>query len=676
LKKILKKLKKILIFLLVVIILIFTTYLFRNPIIEKIAESSLTKVNGAKVEIDGLNNPIFTLNIKWDRMQYTDNKNPMKNKFEINDVNFSLEGKPLLAGKVIIEDFSANEIYLNTDRKESGKIEIKETVEKTNKDNKIAEKLNSVIKDKIEQEKKGLINEGFDKEKYIAEKLDSLGLESEEKYRKAEEELKLKQEYWAKLIEKREYEKKLKNIENEIKKLDIKLELGEVKNLEDLKKLDSKKQELEKNKEKINEILNNINTVKKEIEEDIKTFNLDITELNKTQNELFKSLDNDLDKLNNLKDNAGEELNELSSAFFGEKGLKIFNIIFEQYNKITSIFGKDNSNKEKVEKNEKMPELPKFWIKNSNVKVIENNKIYTGTITNITDNQNKTKQPTIVELINKNNGKIASRVYAYIDNIKNLKKMDININNRPIKNEDVGLFKIKEGNLEGINSIKSNNEGFLIELNYNIKDIVFDKDIAVNNKILKQVLIESFEELDVLNIVLKFENNKIIFNSNLDNVIANKINEIYEKELEEAKQEIDSRYRAKINNLKNSYTKEMEKFEKEYNEKLKTIKSTNIAKLNNLKNQEKLQEEIKNDIKVKEEEYQKILDQKKKELEEKLLSEQEKLKKKAEAEQQKLQEEIDNKKEEAQKEAEENLEQMIKEELEKNKDKIKNIFKF
>ncbi|TDT71821.1 uncharacterized protein (TIGR03545 family) [Hypnocyclicus thermotrophus] len=677
-KKKIKKIKNFLMFLFLIIILIFTIYLFRNPIIEKITESTLTKINGAKVEIEGLNNPIFTLNIKWKKMQYTDNKNPMKNKYEINNVNFTLKSKPLLAGKFIIENFSANEIYLNTDRKESGAIEVKvkKTKETSNKDNKVLEKLNNIVKDKIKQEKRGLINEGFDKDKYIEEKLNSLSLESDKKYIKAKQELELKKEYWKKLLEKREYEIKLKNIETEIKKIDVKLELGEVKSLEDLKKLNAKKEKLEKNKKQINKLLKDINTIKKEIEEDIKNFSLDIAEINKTKNDLFEELDNDLNKLNDFKDNSGNELNELTSAFFGEKSIKIFNIMFEQYNKIINIFGKDKSNNKKEEKKEKMPELPKFWIKNSNIKIIENNKIYSGEITNITNNQNKTKQPTIIELINKNNEKIESKVYAYIDNIKNIKSLDISINDKQIKNEDMGLFKIEEGNLEGKNSIKDTNDGFFIELNYNIKDIVINKDIKIANKILKQVLIDSLDEIKVLNIILKFENNKFIFNSNLDNVIANKINEIYKAELIRAKQEIDNKYRAKITNIKNSYIKEMEKFENEYREKLSILKNGNLEKLNKLKNQEKLQENIKNDIKNKEEKYQKILDEKKKELEEKLLSEQEKLKEKAKIEQGKLQEEVDNKKEETQNQVEENLEKLIQEELEKNKDKIKNIFKF
>lgn len=90
--------------------------------IEWAVESVGTKVNGAKVELDGVDIGWTKGSITFRRLQVTDKGAPMTNLFEVKSMSFTVEPKPLLWAKVIISKGAIEGIQTGTPRKSSGAV--------------------------------------------------------------------------------------------------------------------------------------------------------------------------------------------------------------------------------------------------------------------------------------------------------------------------------------------------------------------------------------------------------------------------------------------------------------------------------------------------------------------------------------------------------------------------
>lgn len=107
-----------------VIVLIFLVILFllRDKVIENQMESVGSRMVGAKVEIDNLDFNPFGLSISLDRLQVTNPANTWRNMFETGRLSFDMALVPLLSKKVIINDITVSEIRINTKRATDGYI--------------------------------------------------------------------------------------------------------------------------------------------------------------------------------------------------------------------------------------------------------------------------------------------------------------------------------------------------------------------------------------------------------------------------------------------------------------------------------------------------------------------------------------------------------------------------
>jgi uncharacterized protein (TIGR03545 family) len=97
-------------------------YFFRDRYFERWIENSCSETNGAKVEIDNFHFSVFNLNCKFDRLQWTDPKDPWTNLFETGPVEFGLELRPLFWKNLIIREAQVSQILLGTKRESDGKI--------------------------------------------------------------------------------------------------------------------------------------------------------------------------------------------------------------------------------------------------------------------------------------------------------------------------------------------------------------------------------------------------------------------------------------------------------------------------------------------------------------------------------------------------------------------------
>ena len=89
--------------------------------IESRIEYQASVLNEAKVELDGFDISLFSLHVKWDRLQVTNRNNTMQNSFETGSTEFSMEFWPLVLGnKVVVNNVKLTGFQMDTHRDSDG----------------------------------------------------------------------------------------------------------------------------------------------------------------------------------------------------------------------------------------------------------------------------------------------------------------------------------------------------------------------------------------------------------------------------------------------------------------------------------------------------------------------------------------------------------------------------
>lgn len=94
--------------------------LFFDPIVERAIEKVASRVNGAKVEIDGLKTKFFKGRVDVARLQVTDRESPMRNVVETGALAFQLDPSEAARMRFIVNDAALHGLRFNTERASSG----------------------------------------------------------------------------------------------------------------------------------------------------------------------------------------------------------------------------------------------------------------------------------------------------------------------------------------------------------------------------------------------------------------------------------------------------------------------------------------------------------------------------------------------------------------------------
>lgn len=680
-KKFVKKfIRNIMIIIILLVLLITAVYTFRVQLMQAVIERKGSSLNGAVVEIEGLANPVFTLELTWDKLQVTDKKNYMKNAYEINNASFKMIPKPLLAGKFLIEELNVGEVLLDTDRTESGELaenlKPKEKVE-TDKKNKEESKLSKDIKEYfggIAEEKKeeALAFDDFDDKNFNKNLENEFDIKLQEEYGEAEQKVKSKEEYWNNLIAERDYGGKISQLEEELNKIDVdtsKLSslFNNIKDLKSLKEFEKELKRLEGKKEEVGKVVDNGREIVDTINDDKKKLEKDIDELTAIKNNLAKSAEEDLNNIKAVGDFNREELEALSQRLFGGKASKLIFKLTDIYNKITSIFG-DKKEKSAAEKNKKesMPELPRLWIKKTTVKVLQNGAYFDGIITDISDNQNKTQNPIVITMTNTAGEKITT-LDSIIDfrGDANLKKIEINQEGIILKDESLGFADVDRADAVGDSHIIMDHDKFSMMLNVEMFNIVFAELKDSGDEITQKLIEEVVKDIEKITLNLGYENNNFVLDSNLTDIFSDKLDKIYKEELKKAEEKLRKEMNKKIAAYRASFDEEINKLEKNTGALLSEDQKKAIESFKGISDVEKrFNNELTKLEKEKTEKLNQEEEKARKELEAKMKAEEEKakeeLEKKLAEEKAKLKAEEDAKKKELLKKAEEEAKKLIK----------------
>ncbi|MBS3741282.1 MAG: TIGR03545 family protein [Candidatus Cloacimonetes bacterium] len=590
-----KYLRIISLIFLIIILLIFGIYLFRNQIITSVIEKNGTKLNRAKVDLTDFNNPIFTTRIEWENLEITNPERTRRNIVETGPCKFELQFKPLLAGKFIIVTIELGHIKTNTKRETNGKIEFppKEEKEKS--------RLVKTLKNKLQEEKKNIpilnpkqLKTDINTDKILSE----LDFRTPQKADSIEKYVKDRAEFWQDRFDNNNYEERTNRIQTDIRKINInQIEEKKDNALELIKEIDNQLTTLNKVKKNSREIYNQIENDKNSLQSDLKNFR-------KLKDEISESVKADYQNALDLAELPHTKIENVARMLFGKNLTTILMQIVEKMEAAKQI--------EKIEpepKKEKMSHLPKFWIKKIYIKgELPNKNIIEGNITHVSSDQDKTGMPISADIEAFFSQNTTLDIEAILDfrNDKKFEKITINADKIYIKDTkffDFALLpqKINRAEASITSETMLSKSKFISKNNFNFQDLEFNLNTKPTDlsKDLKQVsdqLISSLHAFN-LNFTTSYENEEFdyIITSNLGQKIRKEIEIIVNSKFAEAqnrlKREVDKRlepYEKKVQTLINSKIRTL-------NKKLENLTGSSKYNLNEINN---LEQELK-DLKQK-----------------------------------------------------------------------------
>ncbi|MBI4833965.1 MAG: TIGR03545 family protein [Planctomycetes bacterium] len=118
--------KGIITFAVILALMALFSFFFMDNLIKWGMETTGTMVTGAKTEINSLELSFARLSFSLNGLQSADPDNEWQSRLEIKDIRFKMNWRPLLEGKVEIEEMAVEGIRSGTKRTTSGKLPAKE----------------------------------------------------------------------------------------------------------------------------------------------------------------------------------------------------------------------------------------------------------------------------------------------------------------------------------------------------------------------------------------------------------------------------------------------------------------------------------------------------------------------------------------------------------------------
>jgi len=639
-------------------IIIAIIFIFSDKWLERRMESLGSRMTGAKVEYNGVDFSLIGLRMHWNHLQVTDPDNTWKNLFETGASTFDLALEPLLKKKFIIESFEVQGIRLNTDRTIDGSLPKRETPPPKEKP-----KVVKVFEENLEKEKSQIPL--FDV-KQLTRKIDvesiweSVTLESPGNIESLLDDYKQKYSEWENRLLDLPGEKDIREIQQQIESIQIK----KIKSVKELKAALST----------LEDVYNRVDSYGKSIRQMKKDFEKDTADISEIDNLIAEWIKDDYHAVLELAKLPDLSVKNIAKILFGER-------IIAKIEKAVAITGKVRFYTGKIRavvpKKERPPrfkgqdiqfveekQLPGFWIKKIELSGVTGDEIQiAGNIQDIVSNQKMIGTPTTfaVQGTRKDNaGVVLEGTFDYREEEpKELFSLDFH--HLPLRNISLTDFpllprEIRSGNAAIAASLNFTGADFKSKIAFTGNDIQFDfsekpSDLTAYLWEVSKSLAQAITEVH-FTAELKQTAGELSFSitSNLDNLIAGRIEEILSDEIKKAREAL----KKMVNEEVNKYTQKLERFIDDKERELRAeIEKADDAVQSQLDEVNKKRNQIENQIESEKSRLQKML-------EEEVRKQKEQLEEEARKQKEKLEQEIQKEKEKAEEKVEEEVKKKIK----------------
>ena len=579
------------IFLVVVFALfIALSFIFTDVWLESQLEKTASGLNGAKVEIENLDFSFLGPKLSWDKIQITDPKNTMKNMVESGFCEFKMEFFPLLSKKVIIENIQLSGLKTNTDRETDGAISKEERIV-ISQPNYVKETVNK-LKKQLEETPTWQLA-GQVKSANVDSILSILNITSVKKIDSLQKDLTGKYDTWNKELTNLNYDKDIKDIEQKVKSFDV----NKLKGIEDYRSA----------LKNVEEVSATISSVNKDFQNKKNSLQNDLSNVKSGISVVDNWIAADYKKALSLAKLPEINTKNIGEMIFGQNVLGQFN----QYLGYVAE-ARTYANKLKSGKPEKQdpPRLkgqdiyfynkyarPNFWIQKIDLSgQTENGINLSGLVKNIVSDQRQIGSPTEIDI--KGSSEKGAKVQIdgslnYLEEVpqENFKVMyaGFSLANTKISESKFLPSKVAKGlgSIESTVSLSGDNIDGRVKfigqkLSFDLSNLPKPK-----NKMdeIIQSIVKSIDMLDVI-MVIQGKGNDLKFriNSNLDDLVMNKMKAILGDEIAAAKQKVKDKIDKEVNKYKGQLTdmiaekenmirSEIKKYEDMINEQKEAINS-------------------------------------------------------------------------------------------------------
>ena len=582
-------------------------YFITDSWIENNVEYQASVLNEAKVEFDGFEFNLMSLELKWDRLQVANKNNTMENTFETGETEFSMQFWPLiLANKVVVENVKLTGFELATERETDGYFEVPES-----ELNEEPGFIYSVVDQVAGQAKKNAqvkfteVREDLNVDSLMAkvdirtdDKVDSLRSGIQKTYNK-----------WDSTLNNI-------NIEREIAQIDQRIDSINVKEFKDPKNVIKSIEQVKKLKNQVDSLRNRAQTLKQNFQNDYGTTRDEITQIDNWIQDDFQRAVN-MARLPDL------DVQNIGKALFGENLLGDYAVYLEYValaREYGSRFVGSEDETERIPRYEGIDyhftdkyDLPDLWFRNIELsgKTLSGINI-SGQVTDISSDQRKAGEPIRFNIGGQDEDQVSLSLNGEFNYLEEKPRESFEMNysgftlaNSKLSGSDLLPYDLQTG--KGNVNVTLDLIGKRIDsrIDYLANELSFDLASAGEPKNQLETLIRraisSTDQIDVTALVDNVEGPlRIRLRSNIDDLFMSALRQTISEEVAEARRKIEAEVQRQVAGKK----EELEAF--------KTEKESEIMdRYNNI--QEKIREQV-----DKVEQKQKELEDKKKELEDAL----------------------------------------------------------
>ncbi|MEQ8577223.1 MAG: TIGR03545 family protein [Balneola sp.] len=579
-----------------------------DPIVESEIEYQASVANGALVEIDGFDIDLIDLKIRWDRLQVANPENTMSNSFETGEMELDFLFWPTWWERVIVEDIIFKDFKMDTERETDGYFEIPEE-EKNAEPSFVAQVIGDVTSEISRNANMEFTN--IKTNINVDSLMSKLNLQAPDKIDSLRNGLSKNYQKWDSTFANTKINKEIADIEKTINAIDI-------KKIKDPKKAIEAIKNVQKLAQQVDSLKTRAENLKNDFQEDFGDSKFSVGRIDNW-------IQADFQRAMNMAKLPTIDSGNIAQSLFGENLLADYSGYLE-YVAIARKYGSRlvGEDKDKIERYEGKDykfsdkyDWPKLWIQNIDLSGETKTAIQlAGQITNISSDQKKTKEPIRFDLGGKDDSNRSMTLKGEFNYLGEEPRETISftydgfgLKGSKISPSELLPYPLKTGTGEVSASVSIIDKRFDSEIGYKAKGIAFDFGQNPSKDRIQQLIRDAVSSTDQINVTALVDNLdgplKVKVRSNVDDLFVNALKSTVSKEVDRARQKIESRVRSEIGNRKEQLLafknekeaeirKEYEKLENRVNEEIKKVEE---KKEELEKKKKELEDSLKNNIK-------------------------------------------------------------------------------
>ncbi|MEQ9279871.1 MAG: TIGR03545 family protein [Balneola sp.] len=579
-----------------------------DPIVESEIEYQASVANGALVEIDGFDIDLIDLKIRWDRLQVANPENTMSNSFETGEMELDFLFWPTWWERVIVEDIIFKDFKMDTERETDGYFEIPEE-EKNAEPSFVAQVIGDVTSEISRNANMEFTN--IKTNINVDSLMSKLNLQAPDKIDSLRNGLSKNYQKWDSTFANTKINKEIADIEKTVNAIDI-------KKIKDPKKAIEAIKNVQKLAQQVDSLKTRAENLKNDFQEDFGDSKFSVGRIDNW-------IQADFQRAMNMAKLPTIDSGNIAQSLFGENLLADYSgyleyvAIARKYG--SRLVGEDKDKTERYEgKDYKFSDKydwPKLWIQNIDLSGETKTAIQlAGQITNISSDQKKTKEPIRFDLGGKDDSNRSMTLTGEFNYLGEEPRETISftydgfgLKGSKISPSELLPYPLKTGTGEVSASVSIIDKRFDSEIGYKAKGIAFDFGQNPSKDRIQQLIRDAVSSTDQINVTALVDNLdgplKVKVRSNVDDLFVNALKSTVSKEVDRARQKIESRVRSEIGNRKEQLLafknekeaeirKEYEKLENRVNEEIKKVEE---KKEELEKKKKELEDSLKNNIK-------------------------------------------------------------------------------